>query len=91
MKFEWDEQKRTVNARKHSIDFRDAVEIFAGGTVMMEDDRFDYGERRFVSFGLLQGRVIAVVHTELEGVARIISARKATKYEQRIYFEGITN
>jgi uncharacterized DUF497 family protein len=91
MEFEWDEQKRITNARKHGIDFRDAIEIFAGDTVMMEDDRFDYGERRFVSLGLLRGRVIAVVYTEHGGVTRIISARKATKYEQRIYFEGVTN
>jgi uncharacterized protein (DUF4415 family) len=37
----------------------------------------------------LQGRVIAVVHTEREDCTRIISARKATKYEQRIYFEQL--
>lgn len=57
----------------------------------MEDDRFDYGERRFVSLGLLQGRVIVVVHTEQDQVTRIISARKATKYEQSIYFQRIAN
>lgn len=59
--------------------------------VLMEDDRFDYGERRFVSLGLLRGRVIVVVHTELSDVTRIISARKATKYEQSIYFQAIAN
>ena len=91
MQYEWDEQKRLSNARKHGIDFRDAVEIFAGDTVLMEDDRFDYGERRFVSLGLLQGRVIVVVHTMQAGVARIISARKATRYEQRNYFQGIAD
>ncbi|WP_353852176.1 MULTISPECIES: BrnT family toxin, partial [unclassified Microcystis] len=47
----------------------------------VEDDRYGYGEQRFVTFGLLQGRVIAVVHTEREDCTRIISARKATKYE----------
>ena len=57
----------------------------------MEDDRLDYGERRFVSLGLLQRRVIVVVHVEQTGVTRIISARKATKYEQRIYLEGIAD
>ena len=55
------------------------------------DDRFDYGERRFVSLGLLQGRVIVIVHTEQAGVTRVISARKATKYEQRLYFQGIAD
>jgi uncharacterized DUF497 family protein len=53
--------------------------------------RYGYGEQRFVTFGLLQGRVIAVVHTEREDCTRIISARKATKYEQRTYFEQLSN
>ena len=91
MHYEWDEQKRLSNARKHGIDFQDAIAIFAGDTVLMADDRFDYGERRFVSLGLLQGRVIVVAHTERGQVTRIISARKATRYEQSIYFQRIAN
>ena len=91
MRYEWDEQKRLSNARKHGIDLRDAVAIFAGDTLRMVDDRLDYGEDRFVSLGLLQGRVIVVVHVEQGGVTRIISARKATKYEQSIYFRGIAD
>jgi uncharacterized DUF497 family protein len=55
MQYEWDEQKRFSNARKHGIDFRDAVGIFEGDTVLMEDDRLDYGERRFVSLGYYRG------------------------------------
>jgi len=91
MQYEWDEQKRLSNVRKHGIDFRDAVEIFEGDTLLMEDDRFDTGERRFVSPGLLRGRVIVVVHTEQADVMHMISARKATKYEQGIYFQGIAD
>jgi uncharacterized DUF497 family protein len=91
MQYEWNEQKRLSNVRKHGIDFQDAVRIFEGDTLLMEDDRLDYGEHRFVSLGLLQGRVIVVVHVEQTGVTRIISARKATKYEQRIYLEGIAD
>jgi uncharacterized DUF497 family protein len=91
VKFEWDEQKWGRNIRKHSIDFRDAVAIFADNIVTMEDTRFDYGEQRYISLGLLKGRVIVVVHTEDEDVIRLISARKATKYEQRIYYERITD
>lgn len=89
MEFEWDESKRISNLRKHGIDFSDVPAVFGGSIVTVEDDRFDYGEERFVTFGLLQGQVIAVVHTESEDSIRIISARKATKYEQKNYFEQI--
>lgn len=89
MQFEWDESKRISNIRKHGIDFVDVPTVFEGSIVTIEDDRFDYGEERFVTFGLLQGRVVAVVHTESENCIRIISTRKATKYEQKTYFEQI--
>jgi hypothetical protein len=91
MEFDWDEAKRLSNLRKHGIDFIDVPAVFEGDIVTVEDDRFSYGEQRFVTFGLLQGRVVAIVHTEREDCTRIISARKATKYEQRTYFEQISN
>ncbi|KMW70130.1 BrnT family toxin, partial [Limnoraphis robusta] len=86
MEFEWDEAKRLANLRKHGIDFIDVLAVFDGDTVTVEDNRYNYEEQRFVTLGLLQGRVIVVVHTERENCTRIISARKATKYEQRVYF-----
>jgi uncharacterized protein len=89
MEFEWDEPKRIANLRKHGIDFSDVPVVFSRTIVTIEDDRVDYGEERFITFGLLQGHVIAVVHTESEDYIRIISARKATKYEQQTYFEQI--
>ncbi len=91
MDFEWDENKRITNIRKHGIDFADVTIVFEGDIVTFEDDRFNYGEQRFVTLGWLQGRVIAVVHTNREEYTRIISARKATKYEQQIYFEQLSN
>ncbi|MCT7983973.1 BrnT family toxin [Laspinema sp. A4] len=66
MEFEWDETKRLTNLRKHGIDFIDVSIIFDGNILTVEDERFNYGEQRLVTFGLLQGRVIAVVHTEQE-------------------------
>jgi len=89
MKFEWDESKRISNLRKHGINFLDVSAVFSGLIVTIEDDRFDYGEERFVTFGLLQGRIIAIVHTESDDCIRIISARKATKYERQNYFKQI--
>lgn len=91
MEFEWDETKRLANLSKHGIDFIDVPLVFDGEIVTVEDERFSYSEQRLVTFGLLQGRVVAIVHTEREDITRIISARKANKYEQRIYFKQISN
>lgn len=79
MEYQWDEAKRLTNLRKHSIDFADVPAVFDGDILTVEDERLDYGEQRFVTFCLLKGRVIAVVHTEREDYIRIISERKATK------------
>ena len=54
MRVEWDEEKRAANLRKHGIDFVGAEAVFAEVTVTIEDDRLEYGERRFVTFGVLK-------------------------------------
>ena len=89
MTFEWDEAKRRDNVRKHGIDFAGVDEVFRGLTATMEDDRHSYGEQRFITLGLLSGRVVVVVHTEREDRVRIISVRKAIKNEQQLYFSEI--
>lgn len=89
MRFEWDENKRLANLDKHGFDFADVASVFDGDTIIVEDDRYNYGEQRFITFGLFQGRIVAVVHTENDNLIRIISVRKATKYEQEIYFEQV--
>jgi uncharacterized protein len=91
MKFEWDEAKRQTNLAKHGIDIADLELLFNGLTVTMLDDRFDYGETRFVTFGILNGMVLVVVHTETDAVIRLISARKAVKNEEKYYFEELSN
>ena len=91
MKFEWDEEKRRSNLTRHGLDFERAEEAFGGVTHTFSDDRFDYGERRFMTYGLLEGEVIAIAHTESEDskIIRIISMRKATKYEEISFFKEI--
>ena len=91
MNFEWDDAKRKLNVQKHGIDFINASKIFDGYTLTIKDDRYDYGETRFVTFGILEGRVVAVVHTENEDSIRIISIRKATKYEEKKYFSKFSD
>ena len=82
MSYEWDEQKRLANAKKHSIDFIDLPEVFDGNVVIIPDERFDYGETRFILIGILKSQVIVMAYTERGENIRIISARKTTKNEQ---------
>jgi len=91
MQFEWNEAKRRSNFRRHGIDFADVEEIFDCEILTLLDDRFAYGEIRFFTLGLLNGRVVAVSHTETDEVVRIISARKARKDEEITYFEEFKN
>lgn len=91
MRFEWGEKKRLSNIRKHGIDFADVPAIFEFDTVTVIDDRFEYGEIPYQTLGLLKSHVILVVHTDPEFVIRIIAARKATKYEEKICFQEISD
>jgi len=91
MDFIWDESKRKINIRKRGLDFADAQIVLAGTTFTFEDDRFDYGEQRFITMGLLRGVVVVIAHTERGEAVRIISMRKATKHEQEIFFQNLSN
>ena len=92
MKFDWDEAKRLANIRKHDIDFADVAAVFDSDHVLIDDDRFDYSEGRFLIIGLLFGVVVAVAFTERQGdTVRLISARKATKREASTYFAQFRN
>ena len=91
MRFEWDEAKRRSNIKRHGFDFVDVAVVFAGETATFLDDRFSYGETRFLTFGLLWGRVVAIAHTATDEAVRIISVRKASKYEENLFFKEIRN
>jgi uncharacterized DUF497 family protein len=91
MEFTWSRTKRTTNLKVHGLDFVDAPHVFEGATFSFEDDRFSYGEQRFVTLGLLAGIPVSIVHTENEHEIRVISFRKATQREAQIYFDEIKN
>lgn len=88
MDYEWSDIKAASNLKKHGVDFEDAIFIFDGFVLIEKDDRFDYGETRFVAFGMWDGRVLAVVFTDRNDVRRIISARKANPNERRAYHQA---
>lgn len=81
--------KRRSNLKKHGVDFSDLESLSMGATVTILDDRFSYPKHRFITLGLLRGVDLIVAHTETEEVIRILSARKATRYEEESYFKEI--
>ena len=85
---EWDERKRRANLCKHGFDFADCGDVFSGPVHTMADDRYDYGETRFQTQGLLRGTAVVVTHTCESGVVRVISMRRATQYEKEKYFKA---
>ena len=91
MRVVWNERKRISNLRDHGFDFRDASTVFDGLTYTIEDDRFAYGEQRLMTLGFLGGVSVSIVHTETSQVIRIVSFRKATRYEEVILFQSLKN
>lgn len=90
--FEWDDQKNAENIHKHGIDFADIPELFNGPMLIDLDDRFEYDEERWIGIGLLRNLVAVIIFTErVNDAIRIISARKATKYERKRYEQAFGN
>lgn len=87
MKFEWDNNKNEANIQRHGIDFQDAALIFKAPVLVKADTRKDYREERLVGLGLLFGAVVVIVFTNRGNITRIISIRRANKYERKIYQE----
>jgi hypothetical protein len=90
VQFTWDERKGDASFRARGFDFAFATLVFAGPILVAEDMRREYGERRFVAVGVADGIHLAVVYTDRtdsdgDVVRRIISARRASRGERRIY------
>ncbi|MBI4938236.1 MAG: BrnT family toxin [Nitrosomonadales bacterium] len=89
-RFEWDYRKAKSNALKHGISFDEAVSVFADPLALtFTDTDHSETEDRSRTYGISnRGRLLVVVHTERRNNVRIISARKATRYEKNIYKQG---
>lgn len=89
-KFEWDDQKAASNLHKHGVSFDEAVSAFGDALALTFSDT-DHAEveERSRTYGISnKERLLVVVHTERRNAVRIISARKATRYEKSIYQNG---
>lgn len=89
LRFAWDPAKAAVNLRKHGISFEEAETVFSDEEALLLDDaEHSVGEERFVLLGLSAHlRVLVVVHCyrTAPDVIRLVSARRATRAEQRQY------
>ena len=81
MKIEFDPAKRDATLQHRGLDFLDVPKVLAGRTFSLIDDRQDYGEERWITYGYLEGRAVVIVHSKREGVLRVISMRHAHKKE----------
>jgi uncharacterized DUF497 family protein len=88
--FEWDPRKAEINFRKHGVSFDEAGSVFLDRlAVSGTDPEHSLGESRYITFGMSRlGRLLAVSHTYRPGAIRIITARRVTRGERRIYEEG---
>lgn len=88
MLFEWDDQKEKINIAKHGIDFSTAARVFNDeNRLEWYDEAHSYTEERYITIGIIDNiaYLVMVVYTERETSIRLISARKATKKERRLY------
>jgi uncharacterized protein len=85
--FEWDAEKSDATLAERGLDFAAAARVFDGDYLEREDTRRDYGERRFVVTGEVQGVVVTIVWTPRSRWRRIISAWPASNRERREYRE----
>ena len=94
MRFIWQERKSRRNLAKHKVSFETAMLVFDDPRAISRLDRIEHGEERWQTVGLAGGIVVLLVaHTyydeDGEEVIRIISARKATPHERKMYEQGI--
>lgn len=87
MEFEWNSNKATSNFAKHDISFHEASTVFGDPLAFtFPDPDHSYDETRYITIGeSIQGRLLIISHTDLEQRIRIISARKLTRQERKIY------
>jgi len=83
--FEWDEAKSQANLRARGFDFAFASRIFDDDFYEIEDARRDYGERRLIATGQVEGQLYTIVYTQRGEARRIISAREASRKERNAY------
>jgi len=87
VEYEWDTAKAAENRRKHGIDFVDSIAAIEDPNRLEEIDTREHEEERIRVIGMAAGNVLFVITTlRSDRTCRIISARRATRYEQDRYY-----
>ena len=89
VRFQWDQKKDEANQQKHGLSFDKAEELFTSDDYLeIHDEEHSVDEDRFIAIGAIRVGIIVVVFTEREeDIIRILSARKATKKEARLFYQ----
>jgi uncharacterized DUF497 family protein len=89
MEFEWDPEKAAINLAKHGVTFPDAATVFGDPqAITYSDPDHSDDEDRFLTFGhSSDGHLLIISHTDRDDRTRIISARRATRKERKLYEE----
>jgi uncharacterized DUF497 family protein len=85
VKISYDTGKRAITLAERGLDFDDAPKVFAGRGLTLTDDRWDYGEIRYLTYGLLNDRMVVIVWTPRGETRHIISMRKCNDREKAIF------
>ena len=90
MEFSWDPKKAERNLKDHKVSFEEAATIFGDSlAITFDDPDHSVGEQRLLTFGVSSvGRLLVVSHTQRGVYTQLISARRATRRERKIYEEG---
>ena len=91
IEFEWSDEKEKINIEKHGLNFSIAALVFGDNNRI---ERFDYShsinEERYITIGRIKSTttILFIVFSYINGKIRIISARKANKREEEVYYEN---
>jgi uncharacterized protein len=85
VKIAFDPVKRAIALQDRGVDFLNAALVFNDPSLTLADNRFDYPEDRFQTFGFIEDRLMIVVWTPIDDGIRVISIRKCNEREQKAF------
>jgi uncharacterized DUF497 family protein len=87
LRITFDPAKRDLTLKNRGLDFGRAADVFSGRTITLLDDRFDYGESRFITAGYLGARMVVIVWTARGHNRHVISMRHCHAKEEKLWLD----